>query len=67
MEDILVRDPHVDDNRMTRYTQWTRLDSLTKMADIFVWYSQIGIKAAMFSVPLTPFDDIVLEYGADGL
>ena len=67
VEDIPVRDLHVDENRVTRYTQWTRLDSLTKMADIFVWYGQIRIEAAMFSVPLTPFDGIVLEYGADGL
>ena len=38
VEEIPVRDLHADENRMTRYTQWTRLDSLTKMADIFVWY-----------------------------
>ena len=67
VEDIPIRDPHVDETRMTRYTQWTRLKSLTKMAEIFFWYRQVRFEAAMFSVPLTPFDSIVLEYDADGL
>ena len=67
MEDIPVTALHVDERRLTRYTQYTSLDSLANMADIFVWYAQIRIETAMFGVPLMPFDGIVLEYVADGL
>ena len=67
VEDIPIKNLHVDENRLTCYTQWTYLDSLDNMADIFVWSGQICIEAAMFSVTLTLFDGIILEYGADGL
>ena len=65
--EIPIRDLHIDETKMTRYTQWTRPESLTKTEDIFVWYRQVRVEAAMFCIPLTPFDGIVLDYSADGL
>ena len=65
--EILIRDLHIDESKMTRYTQWTKLESLTKMEDIFVWFRQVQIVAAMFGIPFKPFEGIVLDYNTDGL
>ena len=43
VEDILIRYLHVDQTKMTRYTQWTRLKSFTKFANMCVWYRQLGL------------------------
>ena len=67
MGEIPIRDLHIDETKMTRYTQWTKLESLPKMEDIFFWYRQVRVEAAMFCIPIMPFDGIVLEYNDDVL